>query len=59
MVRLKFTNHLMTGHLGLDLCENDYGELEQQIFTYVDNITYEVSIGLTNLSLRLRDLGNR
>lgn len=44
--------------IGLDI-ENNYGELEQRFFTYVDNIGYEIEYEVDKLGFELRDLGNR
>lgn len=44
--------------IGLDV-ENDYGELEQRFFTYVDNIAYEIEYEVDKCGFELRDLGNR
>lgn len=44
--------------IGLDI-ENDYGELEQRFFTYVDNIVYEIEYEVDKCGFELRDLGNR
>lgn len=44
--------------IGLDI-ENDYGELEQRFFTYVDNISYEIEYEVDKCGFELRNLGNR